>query len=78
MRAKIKGLRLFRNEKNSFVHHAPITPDFVEYGENLTSEYWCVVDSDDYLHADFLKELYNIAKKYDADIALGGTGIVYG
>ncbi|WP_312469775.1 glycosyltransferase family 2 protein [Neobacillus sp.] len=66
-------IRLFRNQNNSFLHNGPLNPDFVYYGENLASEYWCMVDSDDFLHADFLKELYQAAKKYDADIAVGGT-----
>ena len=70
---KDNRIKLFRNQKNSILHHVPLNPDFVHYGENLTSEYWCVVDSDDFLHADFMKELYTVAKKYDADIALGGT-----
>lgn len=70
---KDSRIRLFRNQKNSFLHNEPLNPDFVRYGENLASEYWCVVDSDDYLHPDFMMELYTAAKEHDADIAVGGT-----
>ncbi|MDQ1147901.1 glycosyltransferase involved in cell wall biosynthesis [Bacillus sp. SORGH_AS 510] len=70
---KDNRIRLFRNQKNSYLHPVALNSDFVDYEENLTSEYWCVVDSDDFLHADFMKELYYAAKKYDADIAVGGT-----
>lgn len=35
-------------------------------------EYVSFIDSDDYIDLDFLEKLYNSAKKYDADIAVGG------
>ena len=71
--AKDKRIKLFRNEENTFVYKKPMNRSFVEYTENLSSEYWCMLDSDDYLHRDFLKQLYTTAKRYDVDVVVGGT-----
>ncbi|WP_162176055.1 glycosyltransferase family 2 protein [Bacillus manliponensis] len=70
---KDNRIKLFRNPKNSVLHNEPFNPDFVYYIEHLTSKYYCMLDSDDYLHTDFLKDLYTAAQIYDADIAIGGT-----
>lgn len=66
-------IKLFKNERNSIVFNEPFNPEFVEYCSSLQSEYWCVLDSDDFLHRDFLKEMYTAAIEHDADIAVGGT-----
>lgn len=70
---KDNRIRLFKNEKNSFIYDCPINNDFIKYNDTLKTEYMCTLDSDDFLHPDFLKDLYTIAKKYNADIAIGGT-----
>lgn len=70
---KDNRIKLFRNPKNSVLHNEPFNPDFVYYIEYLTSKYYCMLDSDDYIHTDFLKDLYTAAQIYDADIAIGGT-----
>lgn len=66
-------IKLFKNIENDIVFNNPPNPDLMKYVYNLKSEYWCILDSDDYLHPDFLKELYTAAKEHDADIAVGGT-----
>lgn len=66
-------IKLFKNFENDYIFNNPPNPDLMEYVYNLKSEYWCILDSDDYLHPDFLKELYTAAKEHDADIAVGGT-----
>ncbi|MEK4849516.1 glycosyltransferase family A protein [Paenibacillus sp. FSL H7-0756] len=66
-------IRLFRNEKNTFLYNEPWNPDYIEYLNSSKAEYWCALDSDDYIHSDFLKELYAAAIKYNADIVVAGT-----
>ena len=39
--------------------------------ENATGEYIGFVDSDDWVDLDYFEKLYNSAKKYNSDIALG-------
>lgn len=68
-----KRIRLFKNKKNSIIYNEPHTPAYNGYINNLKSQYMCHLDSDDYLHPDFLKELYSVARKHNADIAVGGT-----
>jgi glycosyltransferase involved in cell wall biosynthesis len=66
-------IKLFKNKRNSFIYKEPMNPDFVSYCINQEFDYWCALDSDDYLHPDFLKELYKIAVEKNADIVVGGT-----
>lgn len=70
---KDERMKLFRSEENSIIFKKPINPDFDYHMFNVKSDYICNIDSDDFLHRDFLKDLYNIAKKYDSDLAVGGT-----
>ena len=70
---KDKRIKLFKNKKNSMIYNRPHTVSYNKYIENLRTEYIVYLDSDDYLHKDFLKELYTLAKKYDADIVAAGT-----
>ncbi|GIP51614.1 glycosyltransferase family 2 protein [Paenibacillus vini] len=70
-------IKFYRNEKNSIIYGQPNPPEFDAHFENLETEYWCLLDSDDYLHPDFLQELYVAAKKTNADIAVGGTEKFY-
>jgi glycosyltransferase involved in cell wall biosynthesis len=66
-------ITIFTSEKNSYNNGLPINPDFMNYVSNPKAEYWCSLDTDDFLHHDFLQELYTAAKRNDADIAVGGT-----
>ncbi|NFN86304.1 glycosyltransferase family 2 protein [Clostridium sporogenes] len=66
-------IKLFKNEVNNIIYGIPENKDFIDYFENLESEYLCCLDSDDFLHKDFLKDLYIAAKKYNADVAVAGT-----
>jgi glycosyltransferase involved in cell wall biosynthesis len=66
-------IRLFKNEANSVLHDAPINPECTAYWQNLDTEYFCTVDADDYLHTDFLKDLYLAGKEFDSDIVVGGA-----
>jgi len=66
-------VKLFRNEKNTLIEKAEYNPQFIRYMESLETEYICILDSDDYLDADFLKVLYESAVQHQADIVLGGT-----
>lgn len=70
---KDKRVKLFISEENSIICKKPIHPDFEDYMYNSQSEYICHIDSDDIFHKDFIKDLYGMAKKYDSDIAVGGT-----
>ncbi|KAB3539669.1 glycosyltransferase [Alkaliphilus pronyensis] len=70
---KDKRVKVFRNELNCFIHKKQNNPDYTKYIDSLESEYVCHLDSDDYLHKDFLRELYFSATKKNADIAVGGT-----
>ncbi|RSK28618.1 glycosyltransferase family 2 protein [Bacillus sp. HMF5848] len=70
---KDQRIKLFKNDKNTFIYNVPYNPEFVSHGENLKTDYYCALDSDDFLHPEFLKVLYTQAIKYDADIVLGGT-----
>ncbi|AOZ93250.1 glycosyltransferase [Paenibacillus crassostreae] len=74
---KDSRIKLFKSERNSIINNEDLHPEFVESINNLQSKYWCVLDSDDYLHVDFLKELYSTAEKYNADIAVAGTEKFY-
>lgn len=77
--SKDSRIKLFRNEKN--VYSNPNLDEseklgydlFTEYRKNIKSEYVALLDSDDYLHKDFLKDSYFAAKKYDADMVISGT-----
>lgn len=71
--SKDNRIKLFKNQRNSFIYNEPMNPDFEEYCINQKYEYWCMLDSDDYLHPDFLKDLYTAAIERNADIAVGGT-----
>ena len=70
---KDKRIKLFRSKKNNIIYHEPNNYDFTQYIHNVKSEYMCSIDSDDYFHKDFLKELYYLAKQHNSDIAIGGT-----
>ncbi|WP_069998874.1 glycosyltransferase [Cellulosilyticum sp. I15G10I2] len=74
---KDKRIKVFRNQNNSLLFNEPVNTDYLDYINGLESEYMCTLDSDDYLHPDFLKDLYLAAKKYNADIAVGGTEMFY-
>lgn len=43
------------------------------YWPSFDSEYVAVLDHDDILHPDFIKELYPKAKQYNADMSIGGN-----
>ncbi|ENK0555912.1 glycosyltransferase [Clostridium sporogenes] len=66
-------IKLYINEKNCFIYKSPHNFDYVDHINNFKSEYVCFLDSDDYLHIDFLKELYEIAKLNDVDISAAGV-----
>lgn len=66
-------IKLFRNEKNSLIYNQPDNSEHRQYVRNLKSIYYCTLDSDDYLHKDFIKELYEAGIKNDADIVVAGT-----
>lgn len=70
---KDSRIKLFKNKRNTFIHNEPINPDFQEFCRKQEFDYWCSLDSDDYLHPDFLKDLYTAAIERNADIAIGGT-----
>jgi glycosyltransferase involved in cell wall biosynthesis len=70
---KDNRIKLFKNEKNSYIYNEPHVASYYEYISNLRSEYWCWLDSDDYIHKDFLEVLYTAGKKHNADIIVGGT-----
>lgn len=72
---KDKRIKLFKNKRNSFIYNEKNADEFTQYIENLETEYYCTLDSDDYIHRDFLKELYGIAKLNNADIAVCGVHI---
>ncbi|WP_018887607.1 glycosyltransferase family 2 protein [Paenibacillus massiliensis] len=74
---KDSRIKLFKNEKNTIIHKAEMNSEYVNYLLNLRSEYWCMLDSDDTIHPDFLNELYTLAKTCDADIAMAGSQKVY-
>ncbi|MBI6875695.1 glycosyltransferase family 2 protein [Clostridium aciditolerans] len=67
---KDKRIKLFKNKRNSLIYDEPNVNEFTQYIENLDTEYYCTLDSDDYIHKDFLKELYEIAKLNNADISV--------
>lgn len=66
-------VKLFRNEKNELVDNYPPNPYWISYRNNMDSDYFCCLDSDDYLHKDFLLKLYSLAMEHDADIIVAGT-----
>ena len=66
-------VKLFRNEKNTFIYNVPYNTEYVIYLENLKSEYICILDSDDYLDPKFLEVLYDEGVKHHADIVVGGS-----
>lgn len=66
-------IKLYINEKNSFIYKVPHNFDYIDHINNFKSEYVCFLDSDDYLHIDFLKELYEIAKLNNSDISAAGV-----
>lgn len=70
---KDSRVKLFKNEVNNIIYGIPENKDFIDYFYSLQSEYLCWVDSDDYLDKNFLRDLYILAKKYNADISAGGT-----
>lgn len=70
---KDNRIKLFNNELNSIIYNKAINKKFIDYLNNVKTQYTCSLDSDDFLHEDFLKELYNLAKKHNADIAIAGT-----
>lgn len=70
---KDSRIKLYKNKENSFLYNKSNNTEFNDYLNNLKSEYVCYLDSDDFLHKDFLKELYLVAKKNNVDIATGGT-----
>lgn len=70
-------IKLFRNVENTIVHNAQPNPSFMKHRNDLCSEYYTRIDSDDYIHKDFLKELYAKAKEFDADFAVGGSEAFY-
>lgn len=45
--------------------------------EAAKGEYITYIDSDDWVHEDFLKNLYTIIKDKNADMAIGGVAFVY-
>ncbi len=66
-------IKLFRNEENASLLSGKDSKPFQEYFFNLKSEYLCSLDSDDYLHPDFLRELYDFTHDSTADIVICGT-----
>ncbi|MFF2912221.1 glycosyltransferase family 2 protein [Paenibacillus sp. NPDC057934] len=70
---KDRRIKLFSSERNSITNNEELNSDFVKYVYDLKTDYWCVLDSDDLLHQDFLYELYNAAINNNADIAVGGS-----
>lgn len=69
---KDSRIKLFRNETNSAINNR-ILEDIIKYNINVKTKYWCSLDSDDYLHPNYLKELYEIGENTGADIVVGGT-----
>ncbi|MFZ5968962.1 MAG: glycosyltransferase family 2 protein [Bacillota bacterium] len=47
--------------------------EFYEYCVGAKGEYISFLDSDDYLDKDYVKCMYEAAKKHEADIVIGGT-----
>lgn len=76
---KDNRIKLFKNKVNTFIFSVSDNENFngynsfTEYRKNLKSEYVALLDSDDFLHKDFLKDLYVAAKKYNVDISAAGT-----
>ncbi len=66
---KDSRIRLYRNEDNS----AFLLDSFERY---VDTEYFMVLDHDDYLEPDALEALYSIAEKHDMDIVFGRSGMV--
>lgn len=71
--SKDDRIKLYKSETNNIINHEKLNINFTNKILNLESEYWCVLDSDDVLHKDFLKDLYSSAEYYNADIAVAGT-----
>lgn len=71
--SKDDRIKLFRSERNHINYNEPLNTDFVKAIMGIESEYWCVVDSDDYLDLDFMHNLYYIGKKHHADVIVAGT-----
>lgn len=40
--------------------------------ENMTGEYFCFIDGDDYVHEDYIDAMYSLITEYGADIAMCG------
>ena len=38
--------------------------------ENMSGEYFCFVDGDDYVDNEYISEMYSLTKEYDADISM--------
>lgn len=70
---KDNRIKLFKNDLNCFIYNKPHNIKFTDYRKNLKSEYVALLDSDDFLHKDFLKDLYIATKTYNADISTAGT-----
>lgn len=70
---KDSRIKLHRNERNSYIYNVRSNPEYDSYVRNSRAEYWCTLDSDDFIHRDFLKDLYILAKRNNADIAVAGT-----
>lgn len=66
-------IKLYRNKVNTITHNAQPNPSFMGYRSELSCEYYTRIDSDDYLHPDYLLDLYSLAKGKDADFAVGGV-----
>lgn len=63
---KDKRIRLLRNEENNVT----VLQCFENY---VDSEYFMVLDHDDWLESNALEELFKLVEKYDLDIAYGRT-----
>jgi len=70
---KDKRIKLFKNKRNTFIHNVPVNPDYQEFIRKQEVDYWCLLDSDDYLHPDFLKDLYTTAIERNVDIVVCGS-----
>lgn len=66
-------VKLFKNEVNLVEYPDSPNPFYATYLIELDSIYYCTLDCDDYLHHDFMKKLYALAVKHDADIVISGT-----
>lgn len=71
---KDSRFQFFTNKQN-YVTDAGANPSQREYWPEFNSEYVSMMDADDLLDKNFAKEMYQAAKKYDAEIVVCGTTI---